>query len=341
MFICTERKRVPFLGGHAIEKKLLVIGAGRMGSELVESIMKSGGISPCNVVVAGRNGKVCEKIEKLGVKAECGKAEAVSWADAALVCVKPHDMDSLACEVNGALEGKLIISIAAATSAGRLGGLFSSYRIIRAMPDIGAASGCSYTALFADSRMGEEDFGFARQLFSLVGKTVRKTEDQLDAHTVMAACTPAFAAEFILALDNGQGGIESIARSFRSAANFVLEESRRFKSAGGRLEGPGGRISAKAGAFEFAVQAIHLMASSRQAVLRYGYKDSLSAVSHAFLSSAGLIIEGQKSPAEIRDAVASPKGITAMGLELLHGLGMGRLQEVVDAMLNAVFEKRR
>ena len=117
--------------------------------------------------------------------------------------------------------------------------------------------------------------------------------------------------------------------------------SRRFKSAEGRLPGQGGKIGAKAGAFGFAVQAIHLMASARQAVLRYGYKDSLSAVSHAFLSSACLVIEGRKTPEEIRGAVASPKGITAMGLELLHGLGMRRLQEVVDAMLNAVFEKRR
>ena len=39
--------------------------------------------------------------------------------------------------------------------------------------------------------------------------------------------------------------------------------------------------------------------------------------------------------------IAFHRSGTGAPLLLLHGLGMGRLQEVVDAMLNAVFEKRR
>lgn|GEM_PF-3693226 len=106
-----------------------------------------------------------------------GNSEAVSWADAVLLCVKPKDVEGLALELNGGMQGKLLLSAVAVTSAGRLQEIFQTERVVRAMPTVGAEALCSYTAMFAPEGLANEDANFAAWIFGQLGVAVWKGED--------------------------------------------------------------------------------------------------------------------------------------------------------------------
>jgi|GEM_PF-6755016 len=146
----------------------------------------------------------------------------------------------------------------------------------------------------------------------------------------MGARTPAFGAEFIriMAAKPPRGrGSESIARAaseFLHAADSIIGNN---------------GLNLGAGAME-ARKLILSMAGSKKAVELYGEKESAVAVAHAF-RAASMLIMGGKSPEEVRETVASPGGITALGLQKFASIGIQGLQEVVDGMLEAVFQRRK
>src|SRR4029077_19973361 len=72
-----------------------------------------------------------------GIRTTSDNREAVRACDVALVCVKPHEVGPLLrdAEIAKALEGKLVISIAAGIRLDQLAGWLPQSAVVRAMPN--------------------------------------------------------------------------------------------------------------------------------------------------------------------------------------------------------------
>ncbi len=179
---------------------IVLVGAGRMGSALLQGWLAQG-IVPSRIFVQepSAGGEVAALIRDAGIG--MGDPPVLPGAPAVIVlAVKPQAMDDVLPPL-AALTGPdtLLISIAAGTTISRIIGHFTpDTAIIRAMPNTPAAIGCGITALYANefARPDQRDMGAA--LLGAVGETVWIGEEALmDAVTALSGSGPAYV--FLLA----------------------------------------------------------------------------------------------------------------------------------------------
>jgi len=180
-----------------------------MGEALLRGLLASKWAPPKRLAVVerlqSRRDQLTEQFPGVAVVAE------MPDADAALIAVKPHDVDDavqLAVE-HGA---KRILSIAAGvtldsleaaaaaaaapaaveTNAGTGRGADRTVAVIRAMPNTPALVGQGAAAVAAGSHAGQDDLAWASGILSAVGTVVEVEERLLDAVTGLAGSGPAY-----------------------------------------------------------------------------------------------------------------------------------------------------
>ena len=119
-----------------------------------------------------------------------------------LVGVKPGVVLPVIEEAAPALEGKLVISLAAGTRLASMEAV-SGARLMRVMTNIPSALGQGASAFARGSRTSEEDVEQVRAMFGAIGVAVEVPEDQIDAVTALAGSGPAFVYSVIEALAAG------------------------------------------------------------------------------------------------------------------------------------------
>jgi len=97
------------------KKKVAVLGAGKMGSILLQSFLRDGLLSPGQTWATVAHPERARLLkEKLKVHAGTDNSEAVKDADIIFLCVKPQVVADVAREIRAHLNGKqLLISVAA------------------------------------------------------------------------------------------------------------------------------------------------------------------------------------------------------------------------------------
>src|SRR5690606_11087131 len=125
----------------------------------------------------------------------------LSRAARVLLAVKPQSFKRVAPVV--ARRDASFVSLMAGVPARHIAERVGSRRVIRAMPNLGAALGVSATALAALPEATPEDVAMARSLFGAVGTVYDVREEQFDAFTGMAGSGPAYAAVVAQALAAG------------------------------------------------------------------------------------------------------------------------------------------
>jgi pyrroline-5-carboxylate reductase len=181
---------------------ILLIGAGRMGSALLEGWRAKGAKS---IIVV--EPQPSAKIKKLA------KAKAVTLVDApsqvnrkvavCIVAIKPQVLKAEAGALTAiARSGALMISIAAGTSVATLRQAWGAKaRIVRAMPNTPGAIGRGITGLFAAKGVTPEDRKRADALLSALGATVWVGEEELiDSVTALSGSGPAYVFHLVEAL---------------------------------------------------------------------------------------------------------------------------------------------
>jgi pyrroline-5-carboxylate reductase len=180
--------------------KLALVGAGKMGGAVLAGAMRAGLLAAAEVGVyhpdPGRRTALAARFGALPLD-----AAGVHAAERVLVAVKPQVIASVAPEIAQA-DGSYISLLAGVTTetlAQRLG----SRRVVRAMPNLGAAVGTSATALAWLAETPEADREFARRLFRATGSINEIPESLFDAYTGLAGSGPAFVAVVAEALADG------------------------------------------------------------------------------------------------------------------------------------------
>ena len=156
------------------DKKLAVLGAGKLGGILLRAYLKQGLFHAKNVTATVKHGEKAAAMSKeLGVAVTNENRKAVKGADIVLLGVKPQVIAEVLKEIKAEVSEKtLIISVAASVPTSYLEQyLGAKVPVIRAMPNTPAAVGCGMTGICKGAHAGTEHLEIARSMFEAVGRS--------------------------------------------------------------------------------------------------------------------------------------------------------------------------
>ena len=181
----------------AADRKVAILGAGRIGESLLSGLLSSGWRKPEEVVVTGRREeRTVELAERYGVLATLANAEAVEGAGLVVVSVKPQDIELLLQEVSGKVtESQTVLSVAAAIPTQAIERhLSGEIPVVRAMPNTPATVHEGIAGICAGTHAGDEHMQLAEDALSHLGAVVRVAEPYMDAVTAVSGSGPAYFA---------------------------------------------------------------------------------------------------------------------------------------------------
>lgn len=207
---------------------ILLIGAGRMGSAMIEGWMASGAIPPDQILVR-------DPAPPASLPQGCrinGPDVDLCQAQTVVVAVKPQIWAS-ACEplVHLLSEKATIVSIAAGISCKALSEVFGNRLIARVMPTTAVAAAKGTASLFSPSSSARQ---VAHELFDPIATTVDlETEADMHAATAISGSAPAYLYAFVEALE--AAGIEaglSPGQAARLARSTIAGSARLLEGTG-------------------------------------------------------------------------------------------------------------
>ncbi len=179
------------------ERKLAILGAGRIGEALLSGLLSSGWRKPEEIAATSRRPDRVEELrETFGVAATTSNPEAVSGAAVVVIAVKPQDLDALLGEVGGLIGAdQTVLTIAAAIPTAsierRLG---ADVPVVRAMPNTPSTVHEGIAGLAPGAHAEEEHLALAEEVLSHLGAVVRVPESLMDAVTAVSGSGPAYFA---------------------------------------------------------------------------------------------------------------------------------------------------
>ena len=257
-----------------MDKRLAIIGVGKMGSALARGVIKARLVKADRMTAFDADGeRLAALARELGFRPSGGPTEAVEQVDAAILAVKPKVMPQVLEEIAGSAGGRLIISIAAGVEIATMeSALSGDARVIRAMPNIACSVGEGATAFALGSGASDDDASLAKSLFEAVGGVVQVEESKLHAVTGLSGSGPGFLWSVVEGLV--EGGVEA-GLDRKTAMDLALR---------------------------------------------------------TVVGTARMLQETHQTPAELRDAVATPGGTTAAGLAELEKSDIsGAFRRAVEA----------
>jgi pyrroline-5-carboxylate reductase len=179
------------------ERRIAILGAGKIGESLLAGLLSSGWRRPDEIVVTGRRQeRVDELRERHGVQATLSNTEAVAQASVIVVAVKPQDFDVLLGEIGGLLTPEqTVLSVAAAIPTAKIEAHLSpGVPVVRAMPNAPATVHEGVAGVCAGAHADDKHVAIAVEVLEHVGSVVRVAEPYMDAVTAVSGSGPAYFA---------------------------------------------------------------------------------------------------------------------------------------------------
>ncbi|MGH7981810.1 MAG: pyrroline-5-carboxylate reductase [Candidatus Udaeobacter sp.] len=223
------------------DKKLAVLGAGKLGGILLRAYLNQGLFVSNRVSATVRHPEKATALAKeLGVSVTTHNRQAVKDADIILLTVKPQTVAEVLQEIAPEIGAKaLLVSVAASVPisyveqqlAAASGSKRNEVAVVRAMPNTPAAVGCGMTAICRGAHAAPEHLEIARSMFDAVGRTIVLDEKHMNAVTGLSASGPAFA--YIILESLAEAGVKVglprdvatllAAQTMKGSASVVLE----------------------------------------------------------------------------------------------------------------------
>jgi pyrroline-5-carboxylate reductase len=216
------------------DKRLAVLGTGKLGGILLRAFLKQGLFSPDRVTATVKHDEKAATIAKeLGARVSTDNRKAAHGADIILLGVKPQVVGEVLRAIAPELSEKtLVISVAASVPTSYIEQHAGpAVPVIRAMPNTPSAVGCGMTGICAGSHATAAHLQTARSMFDTVGRTVVVDEKNMDAVTGLSASGPAYA--YIILESLAEAGVKVglprdvatllAAQTMKGAASVVLE----------------------------------------------------------------------------------------------------------------------
>jgi pyrroline-5-carboxylate reductase len=200
------------------DKKLAVLGTGKLGGILLRAYLKQGLFSPKNVTATVKHAEKAASLAKeLGADVTTDNRKAVRGADIVLLGVKPQVVGDVLKEIASELSEKtLVISVAASVPTSYIEQhAGAKVPVIRAMPNTPSTVNCGMTGICRGSHVREEHLD----------------EKNMDGVTGLSASGPAFV--YIILESLAEAGVKVglprdvatllAAQTMKGAASVVLE----------------------------------------------------------------------------------------------------------------------
>ncbi len=179
------------------ERKIAILGAGKIGEALVSGLLSSGWREPHEISASTRREeRVTELRERHGIEVTRSNAEALARATLVVIAVKPQDLDALLGEIGTLIQPEqTVLSIAAAIPTATIERhLGTGVPVVRAMPNTPAVVHEGIAGICAGSHAGEEHLSLAEEALRHLGGVVRVSEPYMDAVTAVSGSGPAYFA---------------------------------------------------------------------------------------------------------------------------------------------------
>lgn len=233
-----------------VKTSIAFLGGGQMAEALIGGLVASQAAAPHSICatdpVAARRDLLTSRF---GIRVGEENREAVRQADLVVLAVKPQAMPAVLSEIGSALDGKLIVSIAAGVTVAWIRERVTQPRgIVRAMPNTPALVREGVTALAYQADLPADDVAAVRRVFEAVGSVVAVEERLMDAVTGLSGSGPAYVFVAIEAL--ADGGVKMglprataqllAAQTVLGAARMVLERGEHPARLKDQVASPGG-----------------------------------------------------------------------------------------------------
>ncbi|SEL67370.1 pyrroline-5-carboxylate reductase [Colwellia chukchiensis] len=241
--------------------KIAFIGAGNMNAAIIAGLVK-GGFNPKHIIVSNPSAAKRQALQSLhGILQTQSNDEAVAFADAVVLGVKPHLISDV-CQQLGQqaeLKGKCFISVAAGCTIKQIEqALAQPCTVIRTMANTPAQLGVGVTGIFANPLMSAAEKNFTESLMQSVGIVKwLESEQQIDQITAISGSGPAYFFLFMEAMEkqarafgfNEQDSREIVQQTAFGAAKMVIENKTSIGTLRENVTSKGGTTQAAISAF--------------------------------------------------------------------------------------------
>ncbi len=249
-----------------MKDSIAVIGAGVIGGAIINSLLKSG--YEGKITAAEIQLEKVRELEKLGIAVTSDNRKAAKESDVIFLCVKPNVLKTVLKEIRKEVEGKLVVSTAAAVTVGFCKRVVPKARFVRIMPNVAILVQESFTAYCCDDDVTKEDREKIKEVLDVMGRSMEIEERYMDAVTAVSGSGPGYLSVIVEALT--YAGLKvglprdlaliSAAQAVLGTAKLVLETGQSAAQIRDSVTTPGGTT----------VEAIYEVEGSgiRQALMR-------------------------------------------------------------------------
>lgn len=174
-------------------RRVVVIGAGHMGTAIIAGLVKNGGdLSP--VVVE------TDESRRRGVRAEFGIEARERYepgpADVVVIAVQPQQFEAFArTRSSGDFDNALVVSVMAGVTISAMTSLLATERVVRSIPNTPCEVSEGMTVMAAGTAVTSEDVVLAERLLAVLGLVLTVADEALvDDATALCGGGPAFVA---------------------------------------------------------------------------------------------------------------------------------------------------
>jgi len=181
-----------------MKDRVAVIGAGVIGGAVVKSLLKSG--YEGKITVAEIQPKKAMELEQVGVTVTSDNREAAREADVVFLCVKPNVLKTVLKEISREIDGKLVVSTAAAVTVKFCKRVVPKARFVRIMPNVAILVQESFTAYCCDDDITNEDKESIKEVLGVMGRFMEIEERYMDAVTAVSGSGPGYISVLVEAI---------------------------------------------------------------------------------------------------------------------------------------------
>ena len=205
-----------------------------MGEAILGGLLDAGQFTPDRVRVTARRAEALAGLrDRHGVEATRDNVAACADADVVVVGLKPQTVGTVLDDdaMRKALEGKVVVSIAAGVSVSQLEQWLPLSHVVRAMPNTPCLIREGMTVLARGESVSDEDLTLARTIFEAVGEVAELDDKHMDAVTSLNGSGPAFCYVMLEAMADGgvmmglprDTALRIAAQVFQGSARMVLQ----------------------------------------------------------------------------------------------------------------------
>jgi len=181
----------------AANRKIAILGAGKIGESLLAGLLSSGWRKPEDIIVTSRREERLQELkERHGVAGTLDNTSAIADAALIVIAIKPQDFDVVLGEVGGVISTEqTVLSVAAAIPTAQIEArLAPGVPVVRAMPNAPALVHEGMAGICAGAHAEDKHLDLAEEVLSHLGAVARVPETYMDAVTAVSGSGPAYFA---------------------------------------------------------------------------------------------------------------------------------------------------